>query len=77
MWSASMLSHTKAYRGGKALRLRSVCQLTSASPATIWRWAKSDPHFPRPFRLSAGVTAWDEAEILDWLEAKKATRDER
>ena len=62
----------------RAIRLTDVMQLTSASRPTIWRWAKSDPSFPRPFRLSAGVTVWDEREVLDWIAMKKrrGARDE-
>jgi len=60
--------------GNRAMRLPRVCELTCASPATVWRWAKSDPTFPKPFRLSKGVTCWDEGEISPWIEAKKAAR---
>jgi prophage regulatory protein len=58
----------------RAIRLPQVMQLTGASRPTIWRWAKSDPTFPRPFHLSAAITCWDEAEILDWIAMKKASR---
>jgi predicted DNA-binding transcriptional regulator AlpA len=57
-----------------AIRLPRVCDHTASPPATVWRWSKYDPTFPKPFRLSAGVTCWDEGEILDWIEAKKAQR---
>jgi len=55
----------------RAIRLQSVCYLTAFSRATVWRKAKYDPGFPRPFKLSQGVTVWDEAEILDWIESQK------
>jgi prophage regulatory protein len=58
-----------------AIRIPRVRELTSASRATIWRWLKSDPTFPRPFHLSKGITCWDEGEILDWIAAKKSQRD--
>lgn len=32
------------------------------SPATIYRWVK-EGKFPKPFKLSAGVTAWHAADI--------------
>jgi predicted DNA-binding transcriptional regulator AlpA len=32
------------------------------SPATIWRWV-GDGNFPKPFKLSASVTAWYAADI--------------
>ena len=59
---------------GRAIRLNEVMQLVGASRPTIWRWARSDPNFPRPFRLSAGVTVWDEQEVLGWIATKKAER---
>ncbi len=55
----------------RAIRLTSVCDLTGASRASVWRWAKDDPTFPKPFHLSAAITVWDEGEVLNWLEAKK------
>lgn len=58
----------------RALRLRRVCDLTGASRSTVWRWVSSDSSFPKPFHLSPAVTVWDEAEILAWLNAKKAAR---
>lgn len=54
-----------------AARISRVCELISTSPATVWRRVKTDPTFPQPFKLSPGVTAWDEVEIFEWLEAKK------
>jgi predicted DNA-binding transcriptional regulator AlpA len=60
-----------------AIRLPRVCCHTDSSPATVWRWTKDDPTFPKPFRLSKGVTCWDEGEILDWIESKKAQRSAR
>lgn len=60
---------------GRALRLRDVCHLTGASPASVWRWAKSDEHFPKPFKLSEAITCWDEAEVRNWLLSRKASRD--
>lgn len=58
----------------RAVRLPHVCALTGASRTTIWRWAKDDPTFPKPFHLSAAVTCWDEGELLAWIGRKKAQR---
>jgi len=70
-----MLRHnTNEASGGRALRLPHVCDLTGASRTTIWRWAKDDPTFPKPFKLSDAVTVWDEGEVLAWIERKKARR---
>ncbi len=58
----------------RAIRLSEVMRLTGASRPTIWRWTKQDQGFPLPFHLSPGVTAWDETEVITWLEGKKAQR---
>lgn len=59
---------------GRAIRLNEVLHLTGASRPTIWRWARSDPTFPRPFHLSSAITCWDEREVLGWIESKKSAR---
>ena len=70
------LQHVRPEVTGRAIRLPGVCDLTGASRTTIWRWVKEDPAFPKPFRLSAAVTCWDEDEILKWVKSKKdAHRD--
>lgn len=59
---------------GQLLRLKEVVRLTGTSRPTVWRLCKTDPSFPKPFKLSEAITCWDEAEIIDWVEAKKAKR---
>ncbi len=39
------------------------------SHATLWRWVAKGL-FPRPYRLSEGVTAWDSEEVEAWRTAK-------
>ena len=39
--------------------------------ATPWRWAKVDPSFPKPVKLSPQCTRWKLSEIEAW-EAEKA-----
>jgi predicted DNA-binding transcriptional regulator AlpA len=56
---------------GRVIRLPEVCRHTGQSRATIWRRVHGDPDFPKPFKLSAGITVWDEAEVLNWLALKK------
>ena len=60
----------------RAIRLTSVCELVGLSPASIWRLTKTG-EFPQPFPLTSSATAWDEAEVRDWLTARKALRDGR
>ncbi|MDQ6701684.1 MAG: AlpA family phage regulatory protein [Pseudomonadota bacterium] len=65
---------TKERTSCRAARLPRVRDITRLSSATIWRKDKYDPSFPRSFKLSKGVTCWDENEILAWIESKKAER---
>ena len=39
---------------------------------TPWRWAKTDPAFPRPVTLSPGCTRWKLSDLVTW-EAGKAS----
>ena len=57
----------------RALRLSKVCDLVGYAPASIWRKVKSHA-FPAPFRLGANAVAWDEAEVLAWLDERKEAR---
>jgi prophage regulatory protein len=42
------------------------------SAATVWRWARNNPDFPKPFKLGASVTAWHVADIEAFI-AKQAS----
>ena len=33
---------------------------------TLWRWAKYDPSFPKPIKLTSGCTRWRAADIDAW-----------
>lgn len=39
---------------------------------TPWRWAKTDPAFPKPVTLSPGCTRWKLSDLEAW-EAGKAS----
>lgn len=56
------------------VRLPEVCKAVGASRPSIWRWVKSDPAFPQPFKLGANSTGWDASEIAAWVEARKSLR---
>jgi predicted DNA-binding transcriptional regulator AlpA len=58
----------------RAIRLPEVCHLLGISRATVWRKAKTDPGFPKPFHLSPAIAVWDEGQVLTWLDSKKAAR---
>ena len=36
-----------------------------------WRMVKRDPAFPRPLKLSPGVTRWKAEEIEEWITKKQ------
>lgn len=40
--------------------------------ATPWRWAKADPSFPKPVKLSPQCSRWKLSEIEAW-EANRAS----
>lgn len=58
----------------RVIRLRDVTEITGLSAATVWRLARNDGKFPKPFQLSPGATVWDCAELMEWLETRKASR---
>lgn len=53
------------------IRVGTVAQKTGVSVNTIWRWSREMQDFPKPIKLSPGVTAWSEAAIDNWLKAKQ------
>lgn len=55
----------------RGIRVKQVCKISGFAPATAWRLSKNDATFPKPFKLSRGVTVWDEAEVVRWMEEKK------
>lgn len=46
-------------------RLASICSRFGFSPATVWRKAKAGT-FPKPHKLSAGITAWKTSDLAEW-----------
>lgn len=40
------------------------------SRQTTWRWAATDPTFPKPIKLSAGCTRWKLSDLEAWESAK-------
>lgn len=49
------------------IRVPTVAAMLSVSRSTVWRWSKFKPEFPRPIKISTGVTAWKLDEIQAWL----------
>lgn len=58
----------------RAIRIEVVSDIISYSKPTIWRRSKADPDFPKPFSIGPNATAWDEAEVIAWLEDRKSQR---
>ena len=52
---------------------KTCAPILNISSATFWRWV-NDPRkgFPRPYKLSARVTAWKAEEIFAWLDARNS-----
>jgi len=58
----------------RAIRIEVVSDITSYSKPSIWRKVKTDPDFPNPFSIGPNATAWDEGEVMAWLEERKSER---
>ncbi len=48
-----------------------VADKLTISKATVWRYVRSDPQFPKPIKLSPGCARWRSDEVDRWL----ATRE--
>lgn len=53
------------------LRRDDVSALVGLSPTEIYRQIKDD-RFPKPLTLGARCVRWDERDVLDWMENKRA-----
>lgn len=42
---------------------------------TLWAWS-SDGRFPAPIKLSSTMTAWRNADVLEWLGSHTSTTSE-
>ena len=52
------------------IRVPTVAAMLSVSRSTVWRWSKFKSEFPRPIKISTGVTAWKLDEIQAWLKGR-------
>ena len=53
----------------KALRIKSVIERTGVSKTHLYRLINANK-FPRPVKLSEGVSVWDSELIDQWLSSK-------
>ncbi len=44
---------------------KEIAQRYSIGRATVWRWLKTQPTFPRPIKL-AGCTRWRINDLTEW-----------
>lgn len=56
---------------GALLRPTEVAAYLGVSVATFWRYAKNDPAFPKPIKLSAGVTVVPLDELAAWVDTRR------
>ena len=54
----------------KLLRWPAVAKLTGISRTTAWRLEKVN-QFPNRVRVSAGITAWKESEIREFIDSRE------
>jgi prophage regulatory protein len=59
----------------KLVRLSRAMDLTSLSRAQLYQ-RMSEGSFPRPVQLSSRRVAWVEGEVLDFVRARIAERDQ-
>ncbi len=43
--------------------------------STLWAWSR-DGRFPAPVKLSPTMTAWRNADVIEWLESHTSTTNE-
>ena len=46
----------------------------NVTPISIWRWAKNDPSFPKPKKLSPRCTRWLLSELEAWEKVRTQTK---
>ena len=64
---------TQSTHMNRLLRMRDLIELTALSRPTIYREMAAG-NFPRPLRIG-GNNRWPLAEIVDFIEARRALRD--
>ncbi len=57
------------------MRAKQVLELVPFGRASLWKFAKNGT-FPAPIRVTGGITAWRNKDVIEWLEAQSAANDE-
>ena len=55
-------------------RAKDILPLLPFGRASLWKFAKSG-QFPQPIRVTGGITAWRNKDVIEWLEAQTAAND--
>lgn len=50
------------------VRASSLARQLGIHRSTLWRWVKEKPSFPRPLKITEGVTLWSIEEVQAWLQ---------
>ena len=57
-------------------RVAVLSKRLNVSTATIWRWIAAG-QFPKPYKLSAGVSAFKNAEVNAWIKTRVQASSDR
>ena len=49
-----------------------VAKHIKSSRSQVWVLVKKNPAFPKPLRITAGMTRWRWADVLEWEKSLKA-----
>lgn len=55
-------------------RAKDILPLLPFGRASLWKFAKNG-QFPKPCRVTGGITAWRNADVIEWLESQTAAND--
>lgn len=64
------MSQLKVVRLAQLASTKDKPGLLPVSPATVWRWTR-EGKLPKPFKLSAGTTVWNLADIEAFVAAQR------
>ncbi len=56
-------------------RARQLLPFLPFGSTTLWAWSR-DGRFPAPVRLSPTMTAWRNADVIDWLNSHNTSASE-
>jgi predicted DNA-binding transcriptional regulator AlpA len=62
-----------AHTGHGYIRQKELMKILPFSPATLWRMVKAGT-FVKPIKLSDRITAWNRADVHQWLRNKQGGR---